>query len=132
MRICTLLLARVVFPLKQIPETEYGNMTKTTETMGMRIRARRKALGLSQENVADALNIKAAAVSQYESDKNDIAASRLSELVKVLDTSADYLLTGKEMGLDADEMELIAIFRELKGNTKEIAMQQIKVLQSFL
>ena len=107
-------------------------MTKKTETMGMRIRARRKALGLSQENVADALNIKAAAVSQYESDKNDIAASRLTELAKVLDTSADYLLTGKEMGLDADEMELIAIFRELKGNTKEIAMQQIKVLQSFL
>ena len=132
MCICTLLLAKVVFPLEQIPETECGNMTKTTETMGMRIRARRKALGLSQENVADALNIKAAAVSQYESDKNDIAASRLSVLAKVLDTSADYLLTGKEMGLDSDEMELIAIFRELKGNTKEIAMQQIKVLQSFL
>ena len=128
----TLLLAKVVFPLEQIPETEYGNMTKTTETMGMRIRARRKALGLSQENVADALNIKAAAVSQYESDKNDIVASRLSELAKVLETSADYLLTGKEMGLDSDEMELIALFRELKGNTKEIALKQIKVLQSFL
>ena len=31
------------------------------------------------------------------SGKNDIAASRFSELAKVLETSADYLLTGAEL-----------------------------------
>ena len=127
-----MLLAKVVFPLEQIPETECGNLTKTTETMGMRIRTRRKALGLSQENVADALNIKAAAVSQYESDKNDIAASRLSELAKVLDTSADYLLSGKEMGLDSDEMELINLFRNLSEDARSVALIQVNALSGIM
>ena len=44
------------------------NMTKETNTVGSRIRERRKALGLSQKALAELLYLKKATISKYEND----------------------------------------------------------------
>ena len=65
------------------------------QTLGKRIAANRKHLGLTQEALADKLGITAQAVSKWETDAScpDIAA--LPQLCKILGISADELLTGK-------------------------------------
>ena len=131
MCICTLLLAKVVFPLEQIPETECGNMTKTTETMGMRIRARRKALGFTQQYLAEILWVKEETISNYENDKVDIKGSVICKLAELLETTPDFLLTGKVMDFNDKERELISLFKSLPAELQEVAIGQMVLLEKI-
>ena len=67
-------------------------MTTKNETMGMRIRAKRKALGFTQQYLAEILWVKEETISNYENDKVDIKGSVICKLAEVLETTPDYLL----------------------------------------
>ena len=64
------------------------------QTIGKRIAANRKRLGLTQDQLADRLDVTAQAVSKWETDAScpDIAA--LPQLCKILGITTDELLTG--------------------------------------
>lgn len=124
----TVLLAWVVFPFGQAPETECGDMTTKNETMGMRIRARRKALGFTQQYLAEILWVKEETISNYENDKVDIKGSVICKLAEVLETTPDYLLTGKVMGITDKEQALLELFRSLPDEMQEISFGQMEVL----
>lgn len=64
------------------------------ETLGQRIRAKRKEAGYSQEKMAELLMIKQATLSKYESDEHDVPTDVLSLMSKVLDTTPSYLVWG--------------------------------------
>ena len=66
----------------------------TENTVGKRIRQKRKELGLSQEGLAERMNVTAALISNYENDKVDIKTSVMRELAGILGTSAAYLMDG--------------------------------------
>jgi len=61
-------------------------------TVAMRIRERRKALHLNQEELADITKISQSQISRYEQGDNDPSGEALIALAKGLHTSADYLL----------------------------------------
>lgn len=103
-------------------------MTKTTETMGMRIRARRKALGFTQQYLAEILWVKEETISNYENDKVDIKGSIICKLAETLETTPDYLLTGSVMKLTEEEMEILDIIKSLEADVKMVALQQLKSL----
>ncbi|MCQ2082661.1 MAG: helix-turn-helix domain-containing protein [Lachnospiraceae bacterium] len=103
-------------------------MTKTTETMGMRIRARRKALGFTQQYLAEILWVKEETISNYENDKVDIKGSIICKLAETLETTPDYLLTGSVMKLTEEEMEILDIIKSLNADVKMVALQQLKSL----
>lgn len=63
--------------------------------IGKRIREKRLAAGLTQQQVADYFGIRAPSVSEWES-KNGPSKERLERLARLLKTTVDYLLTGKE------------------------------------
>ena len=58
--------------------------------VGKRVRLRRTLLGLSQEQLGDALNLTFQQVQRYERGSNRISASRLWDISQVLDTSISY------------------------------------------
>ncbi|MDR5772096.1 MULTISPECIES: helix-turn-helix domain-containing protein [unclassified Caballeronia] len=72
-------------------------MVNTEEqTMGDRIRELRKARGLTLQAVGDRFGINRSSVSAWESGSSRPDFEKLPELADLLQTTVDYLLTGKE------------------------------------
>ncbi len=65
--------------------------------MGKRIAARRKALGITQEEIAEKLDVSTQMISNLECGKKAIRLQNLVKLSEILNISIDYLLTGKQM-----------------------------------
>ena len=61
--------------------------------VGKRLRARRRLLGLTQETLAKAVDIRFQQIQKYESGANRISASRLWALAKALEVPVSYFLT---------------------------------------
>ncbi len=62
--------------------------------VGRRLRARRRLLGLTQESLASAVDIKFQQIQKYESGANRVSASRLWALAKALDVPVSYFFDG--------------------------------------
>lgn len=62
--------------------------------MGSRISNRRKALQLTQEQLAEAMDLSLQSISCIELGKKAIRPENLLKLCRCLNVSADYILTG--------------------------------------
>ena len=67
------------------------------ETLGKRIAANRKRLGITQDRLADQLGVTAQAVSKWENDLSCPDTLNLIRLAEVLDSDLEYLATGRRM-----------------------------------
>ncbi len=65
---------------------------------GEKIKQRREALGLTQQELADKLYVTMQAVSQWENGKTQPDSDRILLLAKLLGTTADALLDGSQAG----------------------------------
>ena len=74
-------------------------------TLGEKIKNSRKAAGLTQEQLAEKLNVSRQAITKWESDKGIPDISNIKMLAKTLNVSIDYLL---DDGTDLD----MSIIRE--------------------
>lgn len=81
------------------------NDSNRTITLGEKIKSSRKAAGLTQEQLAEKLNISRQAITKWESDKGIPDISNIKMLAKTLNVSIDYLL---DDGTDLD----MSIIRE--------------------
>lgn len=68
--------------------------------VGLRIRLRRKELGVSQEKLADQIGLTFQQVQKYERGSNRISASRLFELSRILCVPISYFYEGAEAVAD--------------------------------
>src|SRR3954462_5462396 len=62
--------------------------------VGLRIRMRRKELGVSQEKLADSIGLTFQQVQKYERAANRVSASKLFEMARALHTSVNYFYEG--------------------------------------
>ncbi len=62
--------------------------------VGQRLRQRRRLLGLTQQKLAEAVNIRFQQIQKYESGANRISASRLWSLSRALDIPVAYFFEG--------------------------------------
>ena len=62
--------------------------------VGLRIRFRRKELGISQEKLADSIGLTFQQVQKYERAANRVSASKLWEVARALNTSVTYFYEG--------------------------------------
>lgn len=83
--------------------------TEFTIEMGKRIQKQRKALGLTQEQVAEAMNLSVQSLSCIELGKKAIRPENLCNLCKILGVTSDYLL----MGIKSND--------QLKGISEKLA-----------
>lgn len=68
--------------------------------VGQRIRWRRRELKLSQEQLADLLNLTFQQVQKYEKGVNRVSAGRLFEIASVMGVAVNYFYDGAEAQLD--------------------------------
>ena len=62
--------------------------------VGERIRSRRAELGLTQEQLAEALNVSYQQIQKYETGANRISASRIFEMARKLEVDLSYFFEG--------------------------------------
>ncbi|MEO0880558.1 MAG: helix-turn-helix transcriptional regulator [Pseudomonadota bacterium] len=64
--------------------------------VGKRLRQRRRLVGLTQQKLAEAVDIRFQQIQKYESGANRISASRLWALAQALDVPVSYFFEGIE------------------------------------
>lgn len=94
--------------------------------MGNRISKQRKDLQMTQEQVAEAMNISIQSLSCIELGKKAIRPENLFNLCSVLNVSADYILMGKK-----SKEQLTGITKKL-SNLKEDDYKIIETLIEHL
>ncbi len=62
--------------------------------VGQRLRRRRRLLGLTQQQLADAIGVRFQQIQKYECGANRMTAGRLYELSRALDIGVQYFFDG--------------------------------------
>lgn len=76
--------------------------TEDLKEIGIRIVERRKELKLTQEQIAERMNVSIQMISNIERGNKAIKIDNLLKLCNILKTSTDYILTGKRTDDDFD------------------------------
>jgi transcriptional regulator with XRE-family HTH domain len=69
--------------------------------VGLRIRMRRKELGISQERLAESIGLTFQQVQKYERAANRVSASKLWEMSRALSTNIGYFYEGLGDAIEA-------------------------------
>jgi len=88
-----------------------GRHTALELSIGARLRARRRQLGLSQTDLADKLGISFQQVQKYERGSNRIAASTLMIAAEALSTTVAWLVGEEGLGREEDDELFQALAR---------------------
>jgi transcriptional regulator with XRE-family HTH domain len=74
--------------------------------VGERIRARRAELGLTQEQLAEALHVSYQQVQKYETGANRISAGRIFEIARKLSVEVSYFFDGLTLEVRGEQPPL--------------------------
>jgi transcriptional regulator with XRE-family HTH domain len=114
--------------------------------VGLRIRMRRKELGISQERLAEAIGLTFQQVQKYERAANRVSASKLWEMSRALSTNISYFYEGLGDTLEApgsnlpresmqdflltpEGIELAAIFPKIaKGKVRRKILDLVRAM----
>lgn len=88
--------------------TDSGDPDPVDIHVGARLRLRRMLLGMSQTDLANALNLSFQQVQKYESGANRIGASRLYRLSQALDVPVNFFYDDMSPGLAEQQTSFIA------------------------
>lgn len=98
--------------------------------MGQRIMVRRKALRMTQEELAERLGVSTQMISNLELGKKAIRPENLARVCDVLELSADFVLTGtntktavdavaeKLVQLTTEELQMVSDMIDYMNNKK--------------
>lgn len=101
--------------------------------LGKRIREERLRLNLTQENLAEDINISTAYLGQIERGERHITLDKLIPLAERLGVSVDFLLSDYIHPNDDASLALIRQFLDGRTDTeKELVVNMIKLLFSYM
>ena len=106
----------IIFTIAEV--MKMAEARKFLKDMGYRISTKRKALGLTQENLAELADISPQLISNAENGERAISCDKLYRISKALKTSADYLLSGEKTDVDKS-FELYELSEKLKNASPE-------------
>lgn len=96
-------------------------------SLGQRIKDRRFALKLTQQDLATALNVTPQHISAIEKDKRVPALPSLAKLAEELGVTVDYLATGKE-GIITDIIPAIKADKKISVEVKQALVTLMQAL----
>lgn len=100
--------------------------------LGQRIRATRERVGMSQEQLADAVERDQKAISEYENGKRKLAATELAVFARVLGVPISYFYEG-EYHIDELDQLLLQEFRSLPTTQdKQAAIQIVRIISTTI
>ena len=101
--------------------------------LGKRIREERLRLNLTQEHLAEDINISTAYLGQIERGERHITLDKLIPLAERLGVSVDFLLSDYIHPNDDASLSLIRQFLDGRTDTeKELVVNMIKLLFSYM
>ncbi|MGH6986514.1 MAG: helix-turn-helix domain-containing protein [Caulobacteraceae bacterium] len=74
--------------------------------LGRRLRKRRKLLGLTQQQIAEACGVRFQQIQKYECGANRISAARLWQIAVTLEVPLDYFFDGIIEGAESSATEV--------------------------
>lgn len=103
------------------------------QSLGRRIAALRKKKGLTQERLAEAVGVSAAAVSKWETEASQPDISLLCPLARALSTSVDKLLSFEEELPPKEMIDRVNVIGEMarKGELAEAEAALDKLLHTY-
>lgn len=110
--------------------------------IGKRIKERRKQLGISAEQLAEAINVSPATIYRYESGGiENMGVDKVTPIAKILHTNEAYLMgwtddsssvissgSFSDIVLTPSEETLVMRFRELNGEGQEALLKQADIM----
>ncbi|MGN0357559.1 MAG: helix-turn-helix transcriptional regulator [Blautia sp.] len=90
------------------------NYYLNTILMGRRVRKLRNDRGLTQEELADELNVTRSTITRLESGKSAGSIELLIDLASYFDESLDYIILGKRARNEEVKKELNQIMERIK------------------
>lgn len=99
-------------------------------SLGQRVRERRIALDITQQELADALEVTPQHISVIEQDKVAPSVALLAKLAKELGISADYLLSGEE-GIITEVIPAIKADKSLTLKAKRALIALLEELRNL-
>lgn len=101
--------------------------------LGKRIREERLRLNLTQEHLAEDINISTAYLGQIERGERHITLDKLIPLAERLGVSVDFLLSDYIHPNDDASLALIRQFLDGRTDTeKELVVNMVKLLFSYM
>ena len=97
-------------------------------SLGQRIRLKREALKLTQDQLASASGLTSQYISIIEQDKRSPAISALTKISSELGVSLDYLVTGKE-GITLDLIPTIKADKTLDLEVRKSLISLVRALR---
>ena len=96
--------------------------------LGQRVRKLRKARGLSQENLAEMLDISVTHMSHIETANTKMSFSLIVRIAEILDVSLDYLVYDKDRNENSYSMQIAQITSGCSDKEKRIILDTVKAL----
>ena len=99
--------------------------------VGGRVRSRRIVLGMSPNNLADALGTTIQQVQEWEAGTSRIGSTRLMELTKILGVNAAFFFADSEPNEPIGEAELIETLssQSILGSTP--SLETLRLIRAF-
>ncbi|WP_372781429.1 helix-turn-helix domain-containing protein [Phenylobacterium sp.] len=128
------------------PDTPAQGPNPVDRHVGLRIRMRRKELGISQERLAESIGLTFQQVQKYERAANRVSASKLWEMSRALSTNISYFYEGLGDGgeiigsnlpretlqdflLTPEGMELATVFPKIaKGRVRRKILDLVRAM----
>lgn len=101
------------FSISNFKNMEEIGMFYDLKESGARIQALRKQKGLTQEQLAEKLNINTNSLGKIERGLNGLSIDLLIEIGVFFGTSLDYIILGREFQVDVTKQALGSIINQL-------------------
>lgn len=94
--------------------------------IGEKIKARRKELGLTTEELGRMIGVQRAAISKYENGYIDLKAGQIKAIADALQISPVLLLDDIDMELTYAEHDLIIAYRAADDRARQDALKTLR------
>lgn len=133
--VCTI-LACYRRPMKREPTSQIVS----SKEIGAKIRSRRREMGLSQEQLAELLDVTYQQVQRYENGSNRLSVERIQQIAAVMIIPLDYFFgstttetcaDGNTKYLPGDESLLLTSFRRISNqNDRQLVLSVARLAAS--
>jgi transcriptional regulator with XRE-family HTH domain len=93
--------------------------------VGKRLRTLRKILGISQEKLAEQVNLTFQQVQKYERGMNRVSASRLYNFAKILDVPVSYFFRDMGKEIEYADLDTYGHFSDTEQEEFETAVDKL-------
>ena len=102
-------------------------ITVDYKALGLKLKQKRLALGMTQEKVAEKLDLSESFYSRIERGDRVLSVDSLVKISRFYDLSLDFLLLGSCGGSDRLAVEIDAVFRDKSPQQSALLLSLLKV-----